>query len=239
VTLVLLHAFPLDSRLWKHQQAGLGSDFQILAPNLPGAPIDAAADVVVELLDRDGLAKAAIAGISRGGYIAMSLARRYPERVSALILMDTRATPADEKEKEHWAVFLDRLGKEGIGIVPEIMLPRLITHQCLAGPVTEIILSQDPESVAAAARGMMKRPDARPFLRDVRAPTLGIAGVDDAAFESTLAIANAISGAAFLAVPGAGHLSNLEQPEIVNEAIRRFLNPIDNDHSPAGAGRRQ
>jgi pimeloyl-ACP methyl ester carboxylesterase len=228
LTLVLLHAFPLDSRLWKHQQAGLGGEFQILAPNLPGAPIDAAAGFVIELLDRRGREKAAIAGISRGGYIAMSIARRYPERVSALILMDTRATPADENEKQHWAVFLDRLEKEGIAIVPEIMLPRLITNQRLAGPITEIILSQDPESVASAARGMASRPDARPFLKDVRVPTLALAGVDDAAFESTQDISKTISGAAFLAIPAAGHLCNLEQPEIVNEAIRRFLRPLHN-----------
>jgi pimeloyl-ACP methyl ester carboxylesterase len=225
LTLVLLHAFPLDSRLWKPQQAALGGKFQILAPNLPGAPIDVAADAVIQLLDRQAVPQAAIAGISRGGYIALSIARRYPERVSALILMDTRATPADEKEKQHWAQFLDRLGREGIAVVPEIMLPRLITQQHLAGPITDMILSQDPESVAAAARGMADRPDARPSLKDIRVPTLAIAGMDDVAFESTQAIAAAIPGAAFLAVPGAGHLSNLEQPEFVSEAIRRFLPP--------------
>jgi pimeloyl-ACP methyl ester carboxylesterase len=223
LTLLLLHAFPLDNRLWKPQQAALGGEFQILAPNLPGAPIDVAADAVIQLLDQHHVPKAAIAGISRGGYIAMSIARRYPERLSALILMDTRATPADEKEKQHWDRFLNRLEKEGITVAPEIMLPRLITQPQLAGPITDIILSQDPQSVAAAARGMVDRPDARPFLKDIRVPTLAIAGVDDIAFESTQAIAAAIPGAVFVSVPGAGHLSTLEQPEVVNETIRRFL----------------
>jgi pimeloyl-ACP methyl ester carboxylesterase len=226
LTLVLLHAFPLDSRLWKPQQDALGGEFQILAPDLPGAPIDDVADFVIRLLDQHRVSKAAIAGISRGAYIAMSIARRYPERLSGLILMDTRATPADEKEKQHWTQFLDRLGREGIAVVPEIMLPRLITHQHLAGLITEIILSQDPESVADAARGMVNRADARPFLKEIRVPALAIAGVHDVAFESTQAIAAAVPGAHFLPVPGAGHLSNLEQPEIVNEAIRRFLKQI-------------
>jgi pimeloyl-ACP methyl ester carboxylesterase len=70
---------------------------------------------------------------------------------------------------------------------------------------------------------MSDRPDARLALESIRVPTLGIAGMNDAAFESTQDIAAAIPGAQFLAVPGAGHLSSLEQPEIVNEAIRRFL----------------
>jgi pimeloyl-ACP methyl ester carboxylesterase len=103
------------------------------------------------------------------------------------------------------------------------MLPRLLTHQELASQITEIILSQNPEAVAAAALGMSDRPDARLALESIRVPTLGIAGMNDAAFESTQDIAAAIPGAQFLAVPGAGHLSSLEQPEIVNEAIRRFL----------------
>jgi len=223
LTLVLLHAFPLDSRLWENQQAALGDEFQILAPDLPGAPVDVAAEAVIQLLDDHQIARAAIAGISRGGYIAMSLARRYPERVSALSLMDTRATPADEEEKQRWTQLAERLINEGISFLPEAMLPRLLTHQELASQITEIILSQNPEAVAAAALGMSDRPDARLALESIRVPTLAIAGMNDAAFESTQDIAAAIPGAQFLAVPGAGHLSSLEQPEIVNEAIRRFL----------------
>jgi pimeloyl-ACP methyl ester carboxylesterase len=239
VTLVLLHAYPLDSRFWKPQIDALANGFEILAPDLLGfgaaaagpdeIPIDLAADAVIRLLDQHHVEKAAIAGCSRGGYIALSIARRYPERVCSLILMDTRATPADPQEKQQWTQTIDRLNREGIGVLPEIMLPRLLSKHALenrpdlVARLTEIILSQQPAAAAAAARGMANRPDQTPALKDIQIPTIAIAGVHDAAFESTKAIAAAVPGAKFLEIPNAGHVCNLEQPELVNQAIRTFL----------------
>ena len=95
---ILLHAFPLDSRMWQQQVDALSGKFTVIAPDLCGfgtayaelgglqeIPIDLAAEGVVKLLDEKGFAKACIGGISRGGYIAMSLARRYPDRLAGLI----------------------------------------------------------------------------------------------------------------------------------------------------------
>jgi 3-oxoadipate enol-lactonase len=237
MTLVFLHAFPLDSRIWKPQLDALETEFPILAPDLRGfgtsdlgglreIPIDLAADDVVRLLDAQDILEAVIVGISRGGYIAMSLARRYPERVRALILMDTRATPADDKERQWWQQLIDRTEAGGIAVVPELMRPRLLrpdSPQPLVNEVNRIILAQPTEGLIAAARGMPNRPDATPFLAAIGVPVLALAGEQDGAFESTRAIAASIPGANFLAVPHAGHLSNMEQPALVNQALRAFM----------------
>ena len=191
--------------------------------------IDLAADDFVKLLDEKGFAKACIGGISRGGYIAMSLARRYPDRLAGLMLWDTRATPADEKERQARQQMLDRLNAEGIEVVLKMMKHHLFGPTALTlrpqfvQHVSDIILSQKVDAVAAAARGMESRPDARPALRDVKVPTLCIAGTEDSAFDSTRTIAQIIPGARFVAVPNACHLSNMERPDVFTEAVEKFL----------------
>jgi len=239
---ILLHAFPLDSRMWQQQVDLLSGKFTVIAPDLRGfgtayaelgalqeIPIDLAADDVVKLLDEKGFAKACIGGISRGGYIAMSLARRYPDRLAGLMLCDTRATPADEKERQARQQMLDRLNAEGIEVVMKMMKHHLFGPTALTlrpqfvQHVSEIILSQKVDAVAAAARGMESRPDARPALRDVKVPTLCIAGTEDSAFDSTRTIAQMIPGARFVEVPNACHLSNMERPDVFTVAVEKFL----------------
>ena len=70
---------------------------------------------------------------------------------------------------------------------------------------------------------MESRPDARPALRDVKVPTLCIAGTEDSAFDSTRTIAQMIPGARFVEVPNACHLSNMERPDVFTVAVEKFL----------------
>jgi pimeloyl-ACP methyl ester carboxylesterase len=240
--LVLLHAFPLDGRMWMPQAEALANTRQVIVPDMRGfgagyahlgglreIPIDLAADDLAQSLDERGIGKAVVAGISRGAYVAMAFARRHAGRLAGLILLDSRATPADENERQHWGQTVERLETEGIGFLPEVMQNRLLGPTALAGRpelavrVREIISSQKADGVAAAARGMATRPDARPGLSQIRVPVLAMAGTEDAAFASTKAMADGIPGARFIEIPATGHLTNLERPELVTLAIRRFL----------------
>ena len=83
----------------------------------------------------------------------------------------------------------------------------------------------DPQGVAAALRGMAARSDATDFLPRIRVPTLVVCGEHDAISTVTemRGLATAIPGARFLAVADAGHMAPLEQPDVVNRAIRDFL----------------
>jgi len=223
--LVLLHAFPVDSRMWRPQKT-----FDPITPEVLGiASLDDAADHVARLLDQRGIERAVIGGLSRGGYITLAFARRHPQRASALIFCDTSAGPDEEAARRGRYQMADRLNDEGIGFVPDIMLPRLLGDTSfreraeLVEEVRKWILEQDPGAVAAAALGMAERPDSRPLLASIHVPVLAIAGQQDSAHESTRAIADGVRNGSFVSLPGAGHLSNLEQPEKFNAAVRQFL----------------
>jgi pimeloyl-ACP methyl ester carboxylesterase len=223
--LVLLHAFPVDSRMWRPQ-----APFNPITPEILGiGSIDDAADHIAGLLDRKGIDRAVIGGLSRGGYIALAFARRHPDRVSALVLCDTNAGLDDEQSKRGRYQMAERINDEGIAFVPEIMLPRLLGDTSfreraeLVEEVRNWILAQDPGAIAAATIGMAERTDSRPFLRSINVPVLAIAGQQDSAHENTRSIAEGVRNGRFVSIPRAGHLSNLEQPEKFNAALRQFL----------------
>jgi pimeloyl-ACP methyl ester carboxylesterase len=223
--LVLLHAFPLDSRMWRPQMP-----LQPITPEVLGiGSINEAADHVARLLDQRGIDRAVIGGLSRGGYIALAFARRHAKRVSGLVLCDTNAGVDDEQSKRSRYQMAGRLEQEGVGFVPDIMLPRLLgdtsfRERCeLVEEVRQWILAQDAGAIAAAAIGMAEREDSRGMLTDIGVPVLAIAGQQDNSHESTRDIAEGVRNGRFVSIPRAGHLSNLEQPEKFNHALRQFL----------------
>jgi pimeloyl-ACP methyl ester carboxylesterase len=225
MALVLLHAFPLDSRMWRPQQS-----FAPITPEVLGiGSINDAADQVARVLDERGIDRAVIGGLSRGGYIALAFARRHAHRVSALVLCDTTAGVDDEPSQRSRYQMADRLEEEGAGFVPDIMLPRLLgdtsfSERCeLVEEVRRWILAQDPGAIAAAAIGMAERDDSRPLLPSINVPVLAIAGQEDNSHDATRAIAEAARNGQFVSIPHAGHLSNLEQPEKFNQALQQFL----------------
>jgi pimeloyl-ACP methyl ester carboxylesterase len=239
---VFLHAFPVDGRMWLDQARALSDQFQVIVPDQRGfgkarhladgldeISIDQSADDIAQLLTELSIDKAVIAGISRGGYVSLAFARRHPERLLGLMLFDTRATPADEKERQNYEAMSSRLATEGMGFVPELMKPRIFGPTALAQrpdlirQVEQMILDQDPQSVAAAARGMITRLDSRPILPSLTVPVLAVAGTEDGAYNDTKAIAEAIPNAKFIEIPQAGHFCNLERPELVTATIRKFL----------------
>ena len=223
--LVLLHAFPVDSRMWRPQKS-----FNPITPEILGiGSIDDAADHVARLLDERDIDRAVIGGLSRGGYIALAFARRHPERLSALALCDTNAGVDDDPSKRGRYQMAERLDQESIAFVPDIMLPRLLGDTSfreraeLVEEVRKWILEQDPSAVAAAAIGMAERKDSRATLKTIKVPVLAIAGQQDSAHEATRAIAEGVRNGQFVSIPRAGHLSNIEQPEKFNAALRHFL----------------
>ncbi len=242
---ILLHPFPLDGRVWFDLARELSSGYQVIVPDLRGfgtahhqlgnlqeISIDLLADDLELLLDERKLEAAVFGGISRGGYVALAFAGKYPARVRALMLLDTRANPADDKEKLTYRTLCDRLTAEGPSAAIDVMSTRLFAPATLSSQpeliaqVSAVILSQTAGAIAAGARGMVNRPDAQPLLAQIRVPTLAVAGEYDAAFENTRAIAQAIPHAQFVSVPAAGHLSILEQPEFVSSVIRQFLDAL-------------
>ena len=244
---VLLHAFPLDGRMWAPQAealAGTGT-YQVIVPDLRGfgaakeqaveeAGMDLLADDVARLLDDRGLDRVVLGGLSLGGYIAFAFVRRHADRLSGLLLLSTRAGADAEEARGNRLAMAERVLAEGNGFVPEVMLPRLLGPTSLeerpelVQRVTGLIGEQDPRAIAAAQRGMAARPDSGDVLGSIAVPTLVVTGEEDTLTgpDEGRALAAGIPGARFLLVERAGHLVNLERPEVVNEALLDFLAPI-------------
>ena len=242
-TVVLLHGFPHDRGLWSAQVAAIEDvtvGARLLIPDLPGfgqsSPLqnpgmDGYADAIAAMLDAADVRGAVIAGLSMGGYVAFSLWRRHGERVRALILADTKASADTDAAKAKRRELIATVDTSGIGaIVPGLLAQQLgrttrETQPALVERV-EIMLRRAPASgVIGAASAMIERVDSTPTLDTVTVPTLVLVGEEDTLTPRSDAIAmqSAIRGSRLVTVPGAGHLSPLEQPAIVNAAIAEFL----------------
>ncbi len=243
---VLLHGFPLDRSIWAHQRASVGAIYRLITPDLRGhgrsaAPegvytIDAMADDVIETLDALQLTEPLIlGGLSMGGYIALSIAERYPERLKGLILLNTRAaadTPEGAAKREEQAREI-----EGSGDVEPLVaaaLPKLFA-EATARDHPEVVrrlhahMSRTPaRAVVGALRGLATRPDRTAFLPKIAVPTLVIAGLEDAIVPIAEAreMAAAIPGSHLVAVPHAGHLTPLENHQATDAAILGFLESL-------------
>jgi pimeloyl-ACP methyl ester carboxylesterase len=235
-TLLLIHAFPLDATMWDEQVNALRGDGDVLAPSLPGfggtppvgdvLSVDAMADFLAGELDRAGAEKALVCGLSMGGYAAFSLWRLHQNRVAGLLLADTRAEADDDAGRERRRAVAEKMRAEGSGAMAENPPPLLSegADPALWERVKGIIRRQPGEAIAAASMGMAERPDSTPILRTIDVPTTIVVGSADAMTPPPMseAMAEAIPSAELVVLDGAGHLSNLEDPEGFLSALRQL-----------------
>jgi 3-oxoadipate enol-lactonase len=236
-TLLLVHAWPVDASMWEAQVEALGGEVDVLAPSLPGfggtpaagdvMTMDAAADFLAGELDQAGAGRAVVCGLSIGGYVAFSLWRRHRRRIAGLALADTRAEPDDEAGKERRRAVAETARAQGSAPIAENP-PALLSEgadPALWNRVKEMIRRQPGEAIAAAALGMGQRPDSRPVLSEIDVPAAIIVGSADTLTPPPMseAMAGAIKDAQLTVLEGAGHLSNLEDPDGFTAALRALI----------------
>ena len=241
--LLLVHGFPLDRTIWKHQLATLAG-WRRIAPDLRGlgrseAPQDgyamaAYADDLARLLDRLRVQSAVVAGLSMGGYIAFELLRRHRDRVAGLILCDTKAEADGEDGKRARDEMARVAETRGPAAVAERMLPRLLgrttqqTQPQLVQEVREMILRAPAHGIAGALRAMRDRSAATDLLGTINVPTLVVVGQEDELTPPALArgLTDAIPAAAMTTIAGAGHVVPLEAPSAVSRVFAEFLEAV-------------
>ncbi len=188
--LLLIHAFPLDARMWEPQLSSLGTRVPIVAPHLPGfggtdgpevLTMAVAAEHCVRALDEASVDTAIVCGLSMGGYVAFELWRTARPRISALVLANTRAEPDPPEGAAGRRALAERLKEEGNGFLVEEPPPLLAEDapEELRERVKALIGEQTPDAIAAAALGMAERPDSVPDLPGIDVPTLVITGTAD------------------------------------------------------------
>ena len=237
VPIVMLHPFPMDAGFWSVVVPHLASERPVLTPEFPGlgsapmaeAPsVDGHADEVAALIARAAPGgRAAVCGLSLGGYVALSLAIRHPTRVAALVLADTRAEADAPEAREGRLASAARVRAEGTAGFLDELVPRLVAVGDGASLTAARALAdaQSPEAVARALEALADRADRVSDLPDVVAPALVLVGEADALTPITAAetLARGLPDAELAVVPGAGHLTALERPDEFADAVRGFL----------------
>lgn len=241
--LVLLHAFPLSQAMWAEQRTALADVARVITPDLRGfgaspdagsdgaePSVDAVADDVAALLDRLGVDRVVLGGLSMGGYVVMSFLRRHAERVRGIALLDTKAAIDAPEARDNRLRMAEAVGDSGTRVLRP-MLDTLLgrtTHAerpAVVAQVTRWLDEARPEGVAWAQRAMAARPDSYETLRGADVPALVVVGDEDQPSppDEARAMVEALPRGQLMVVNGSGHLSSVERPDAVSEGLRGFL----------------
>ncbi|MDH5740339.1 MAG: alpha/beta fold hydrolase [Nitrospira sp.] len=242
--IVFLHAFPLSRMMWAPQEAALARDFRVITLDLRGhgesdAPLwhytlEQAADDVLGLMDHLAIPHAVFVGLSMGGYILFTFYRRYAERVKGLVLADTRAQADTADGKQARFEMAQIAYTQGARAIADIMIPKLLSPTTiqmrpeLVRQVRTMIEGNQISGIAGDLMAMAARPDSVPLLQQIACPAQIIVGELDlpTPLPNAELMADRIPDACLTIIPGAAHLSNMEQPNLFNETVRSFVSTL-------------
>lgn len=230
--LVLVHGFPLDHTMWDETAALLENDFDLILPDLRGFGesttvedpylMSDMADDLAKLLGHLGIDKAAIAGHSMGGYVALAFAQKYPQHISglALVASQTAADAPDRKEGRYKTA--QDVAEKGVGVVVEAMTSKLSSDAEVQAFVRRVMTSQTSASVIGALKAMAEREDMSTVLASFTLPLLVIHGDEDALIpiERGREVKALVNSAHLVELHGAGHMPMLEFPKETAAALR-------------------
>jgi len=249
---VLLHAFPLNARMWGFQFDALAAGgWRVIAPQMRGVDdeggrvladqstrpptasltLDDYAADVVDLLDALHVDEAVIGGCSMGGYLALALMRLAPNYFRGLLLVDTRSQ-ADAPEALAGRQKLLKLADEqGAAGVLADMEPKLVGETTrrerpeVIAHLRDIAMRNSNASIAGMVRALMSRTDSTSLLPAIRVPTLIVVGEEDTITPPAMSqqMHDAIPGSMLEVLPRVGHLPNLEDPAAFNDVVAKFL----------------
>jgi 3-oxoadipate enol-lactonase len=241
---VLLHPFPAHHELWLPAAQALISRYRVILPDLRGhgdsgagegpATMEKHARDLARLLDIAEVGRAALAGVSIGGYVLFEFWRRYRGRAAALVLCNTKASPDSPEARAVRLQSAADVMERGTEPFLESMVPKLIGKTTLATRPDRVegawrmMRKMAPAGLAAVQRGMAERPDSIPTLKTVDVPTLVVTGAEDVltgVAEAELIRQN-VAGGQLKVIARAGHYSPWEQPEEVGRLLRQFLEPL-------------
>lgn len=232
-TVLLTHGFSATSRMWRGQIPALARRHRVVlwdmrghglsdSPEDPAAYSEAAtvADMAA-LLDVAGARRAVVGGLSLGGYMSLAFHRDHPERVAALLIVDTGPGFRKDEARDAW----NRRAHDTAGSFERDGLARLASH----GREAAAHEHRGAAGLALAARGMLVQRDSSVIasLPKIAVPALVVVGAEDAPFlAASDYMAAKIPGAQKAVIAGAGHAANLDRPEEFDAVVTRFLDGL-------------
>jgi pimeloyl-ACP methyl ester carboxylesterase len=228
--IILTHGFSATSQMWRGQIDALSKNHRLLLwdmrghgrsdyPHDPGEYNEAATvGDMAALMDAVGAKTAIVGGLSLGGYMSLAFYRTFPDRVRALLIIDTGPGFRNDEAREVW-------NKKALATASRFEIEGLSLLQS-ASPERATSEHRSPRGLVNAARGMLTQANANVInsLPQVAVPSLVIVGANDEPFLNAAEyMAKRIPGARKVVIPDAGHASNIDQPEIFNTAVLDFL----------------
>lgn len=241
VPIIFIHGFPFDKSMWESQLEFLKSSFRVIAYDIRGfgqstdetshLSMDLFADDVIEFMDTLKIKKAIICGLSMGGFIALNLMKRFPERFSALILCDTQCIADTPEVKENRFKAIKKIEADGVfdfndGFIKKVFHKESLENKKeLVRNLRNVVFSNSEHIIKQGLIALAERSETCSILNDIKVPTLILCGREDEVtplVQSEMMHAS-IDGSVLYVIDKAGHVSNLEQPDVFNKYLLDFL----------------
>ena len=241
---VLLHPFPVNHEFWRPVAEVLAGRYRVILPDLRGhgasgagegpATMEKHAADLARVMDDAGLGRAAMIGVSIGGYALFEFWRRHRDRVSALGLCNTKASADGVDARKARLQAADDVLERGTEPFLESMIPKLFgatTREArpdLVDGAVRMMRQVSPENIAQVQRGMAERPDSVATLKTIDVPTLLVTGDEDimTGMNEAELMRRHIPGSELRVIPKAGHYSPWEQSGEATRILRQFLDGL-------------
>jgi pimeloyl-ACP methyl ester carboxylesterase len=224
--------------MWREQVSGLSDIRRVIAPDLDGHGVNPAGEPkrsmdeiarsLAEMLEAEGLSSVDLAGFSMGGYAALAFCRLFPDRVNSLALLDSRTASDSEEGQAGRDKMIAEIESRGSAAAADAMLPKMFTDEVPSGLRDEVegwMIQQPAGALIADLLAMRDRSDSALTVAQLSVPLLDVAGLQDPII--SVAEAEAIAETAvygrLVVVDAASHLAPMEQPQAVNDALRKHL----------------
>ena len=238
--LVFVNALGMDFRIWDDLCGPLASAYRIIRydkrghglSELPAEPplIDDYAADLAALLDRLGVARAVVVGLSMGGLVAQALYRQRPDLVAAMALCGTAAKVGTE---DSWRQRIEEVARGGVEAIADAVMRRWFTTNFRARRPDELVgwrtmLARAPRDGYIAACGAQMRADLRPYCAAIAVPVLCVVGEEDGSTppEVVRELADQIAPARFEIIRAAAHMSCIERPEVLRGLIEALAKGV-------------
>jgi len=244
IPILFLHGYPFDKSMWKGQLDSLKSSNRVIAIDIRGfgkstdeksaLSIDLFGEDLIAFMDKLIIEKAIICGLSMGGFIALNVMKKFPNRFKALILCDTQCIADTTEVKENRYTTIEKINIDGVDafnekFIKSVFHPDSLTSKVeLVESLRSVVFANSKGIITAGLTALAERSESCSTLGAVSVPTLIICGRED---EVTPLVQSEfmhkhIKGSILKIIDDAGHVSNLEHPEEFNKYLTDFLNSL-------------
>jgi 3-oxoadipate enol-lactonase len=238
---IFIHGFPFDHYMWDGQIDRLKSNFFCITYDIRGLGVSPAGngqytlesfvDDLEFIIDEYELSKPVLCGLSMGGYISLRSTERMENKLGGLILCDTKSDPDTDEAKLKRAEGVKIINEQGVQKFISGFVPNCFAERFIKGSVQEYneilsrSLNSDPMGVKGCLIAMQGRTNTTPYLSKINIPALVISGEEDKFTPPVIMkqMAGQIKNSEFAVIPGAGHMSPVESPNVFNKIILDFL----------------